>query len=129
MRAARRWARPEGRVGAGVGQRVADGGEFGAQLGESLRWRVLDAESHAHRGGDADSWRAADDHVFDRFRYVAIVGVGVIGDFAREAELVEDDDAFGRPADCFDGVHGSFHSNRFWRANSMRARSIQTLPV
>ena len=111
-----------------MGQRVADGGEFGAQLGESLRWRVFDAESYAHCGGDANGWGPADDHVFDRFRYVAIVGVGVIGDFAREAELVEDDDALGRPADCFDGVQVSFHSNRFWRANSTRLRN-SNLPV
>ena len=90
-----------------MGKGVANGGEFGAQLGESLRWRVLNAESHAHCGGDADGWSAADDHVFDRFGHVAIVGVGVIGDFAREAELVEDDDAFRRPADCFDGVQAA----------------------
>ena len=93
-----------GRVRAIVSQMVANSAR---SLGESLRSRVLDAKSDTHRGGDADGGSAANDHVFDGFRDVAIVGVGVVDDFAREAALVEDDDAFGRPADWFDGVQVS----------------------
>ena len=66
--------------------------------------RAFHAESSAHGCGYADCGRAADDHVFDGFCDVAIVRVGVVDHFARKAELIEDYDAFGRPADWFDCV-------------------------
>jgi hypothetical protein len=48
---------------------------------------------------------------------VAIVGIGVVDDFAGKAELVEDDDAFRLPFDGFDVVQGleaPFARGRSW---------------
>ena len=66
------------------------------------------SDSDAHGGGNADGGRSADDHVLDRARDLAVIGIGVVDHFAGEPPLVEHDDALGRPADGFDCAHGYF---------------------
>ena len=69
-----------GRVLASVSH---DYREFGAQFFKRGGGRMLNAECRAHRGGNANGRRAADDHVLDGARDVAVVGVRVVNDFAR----------------------------------------------
>ncbi len=99
-------------VGRVLRERVCDYREFGAQFFKRGGGRMLNAECRAHRGGNAYGRRAADDHVLDGARDVAVVGVGVVDDFARQAQLVENDDALRLPFDRFDVMQGMMLRSR-----------------
>ena len=55
---------------------------------------MLDSDRDSHRRGDSNGGSAANNHGFDGVGDVAVIRVGVVDDFAREAKLIEDYDAF-----------------------------------
>ena len=87
--------------------RLADARKFRAKFFERARAGTLDAERHAHRRRHADGRRAANHHVLDRRRDFAIVRVGVVNYFSRQAALVEHDHTLAGPFNGLCDVHGS----------------------
>jgi len=76
---------------------VADHGDFSSQFRQCLGRGPLNAQSHAHRAGDADGHCAAYDHVADDSGHLFVVGGENVRLFEGELGLIEEVDAFGRP--------------------------------
>ena len=85
--------------------RLADRRKFRAKFFERARAGTLDAERHAHRRGHANRRRAANHHVLDRRRDFAIVRVGVVDHFSRQAALVEHDHTLAGPFNGLCDIH------------------------
>ncbi len=82
---------------AGLGEGLADGGDFGVEAGDIGSGALAYAERYAHRGGDSDCWCAADDHVADDGGDLLVVSCEDVGLFEGELGLVEEVNAVGEP--------------------------------
>ena len=81
--------------GAGLGEGLGDDGDFGGEVGDGGGGAAVDADGHAHRGGDADGRGAADDHVADDGGDLLVVGRENVDLFKGKLGLVEEVDALG----------------------------------
>ena len=83
--------------GAGLGEGLGDDGDFCVERWDGGCGAAVDADGHAHGGGDSDGGSAADDHVADDGGDLLVVGREDVGLFERELGLVEEVYAFGEP--------------------------------
>ena len=83
--------------GAGFGEGLADGLDFGGERGQGGGRAAVDADGDAHGGGDTDGRGSADDHVADDGGDLLVVGGENVGLFEGKLGLIEEVDAGGRP--------------------------------
>ena len=83
--------------GARLGEGLRDDGDFFGERCDGGGGAAVDADGHAHGGGDADGGCAADDHVADDGGDLLVVGGEDVGLFEGELGLVEEINAGGEP--------------------------------